>query len=57
MLDGIPLGHSIPAHVLFGWCSGCEGRDYYAEMNAWRLWAMKNAPEVDKAVSRNGSRS
>jgi hypothetical protein len=54
--DCIPLGHSIPSHVVHGWCCLCPGKTADDEVNAWRLWSMTNVPEVDEAVSRNGKR-
>ncbi|MET9909740.1 hypothetical protein ABZZ74_23545 [Streptomyces sp. NPDC006476] len=32
----IPLGHSIPAHRAFGWCSHCPDRTPVEELAAWQ---------------------
>ncbi|MEW2164364.1 hypothetical protein AB0912_15430 [Streptomyces sp. NPDC007084] len=32
----IPLGHSIPTHQTFGWCSHCPGRTLAEELAAWQ---------------------
>ncbi len=48
----MPLGHSITSHVVLGWCCLCPGKDVDQETNAWRLWAMKNVPDVDEALRR-----
>jgi len=32
----IPLGHTIPAHQAFGWCSYCPNRTPAEELAAWQ---------------------
>jgi hypothetical protein len=32
----IPLGHTIPAHQTFGWCSHCPDRTPAEELAAWQ---------------------
>lgn len=44
-----PLGHSIAAHYLLGWCSLCSGRDVAQEAVAWRVWAGA-LPEVEAEI-------
>ncbi|MDK0525070.1 hypothetical protein [Streptomyces sp. ML-6] len=36
----IPLGHSIPAHRVHGWCSHCPGRSLAEEVAAWQVDAL-----------------
>ncbi len=50
--DDVPLGHDITTHVVHGWCCLCPSKTVNAELNAWRLWAMNNLPDVDGAVRR-----
>jgi hypothetical protein len=33
---GIPLGHTIPAHRAFGWCSHCADHTVAEELAAWQ---------------------
>jgi hypothetical protein len=33
---GIPLGHTIPAHRAFGWCSHCPDHTVAEELAAWQ---------------------
>lgn len=57
MVDGIPLGHSISTHVVFGWCSYCKDHETVEEVDAWRVWAMSHVPDVVEAVNNNGKRA
>lgn len=34
---GAPLGHSISAHRVFGWCLHCPERGVAEEVAAWRM--------------------
>lgn len=34
--SSIPLGHTIPAHRVFGWCAYCSGRTPAEELAAWQ---------------------
>ncbi|MGW3736659.1 hypothetical protein [Streptomyces sp. NPDC005148] len=45
----IPLGHSIPAHRVHGWCSHCPGRSLAEEVAAWQVDAEERhaAEEAD----------
>ncbi|GAA2948272.1 hypothetical protein ACFPN0_15220 [Kitasatospora cinereorecta] len=37
----VPLGHSIPAHRVLGWCSHCPNRSLAEEVAAWQLDAQE----------------
>jgi hypothetical protein len=37
--EGVPLGHSISAHRIHGWCSCCAGHSLAEEVCAWQAWA------------------
>lgn len=55
MPDRTPLGHTIAAHHLFGWCSHCKGRTVAEELGAWQVWAGK-LPEVAEEIKRQQGR-
>ncbi|WP_199570539.1 hypothetical protein [Streptomyces murinus] len=42
-----PLGHSIPAHRVLGWCSLCPDRSLAEEVCAWQLDAQDRHAEED----------
>ncbi|RPK58199.1 hypothetical protein EES44_24340 [Streptomyces sp. ADI96-15] len=44
----VPLGHSIPAHRVLGWCSHCPDRSLAEEVAAWQLDAQERH-EADQA--------
>lgn len=46
-----PLGHSISAHYLLGWCSLCPGRTTAEEACGWQVWAAQ-LPEVAAEIRR-----
>ncbi|MFB8347927.1 hypothetical protein [Streptomyces niveus] len=37
----VPLGHSIPAHRVHGWCSHCPDRSVAEELAAWQIDAQE----------------
>lgn len=51
--EGVPLGHSISAHTLLGWCSLCRGRTVVAEVVAWQVWAFERLYD-DPRFGRDG---
>lgn len=50
MASSVPLGHSIPAHSVHGWCSHCPGRSLAEEVAAWQV----DAQERHDAEKGNG---
>ncbi|MFD5788584.1 hypothetical protein ACFWH1_18420 [Streptomyces sp. NPDC127037] len=49
-LSHVPLGHSIPAHRVLGWCSHCPDRSLAQEVAAWQLDAQARHKEADAAT-------
>ncbi|WP_331731853.1 hypothetical protein OG298_45225 (plasmid) [Streptomyces sp. NBC_01005] len=47
----IPLGHSIPAHRVHGWCSHCPGRSLAEEVAAWQVDALDRTTTTALAPS------
>lgn len=47
MDSSVPLGHSIPAHRVHGWCSHCPDRSLAEEVAAWQLDAQARHMEDD----------
>lgn len=35
----VPVGHSVVAHRVFGWCAACRGKLSSDEIVEWRAWA------------------
>lgn len=52
-----PLGHSIPAHRVHGYCSLCQGRTVEEELIAWQLHEQarhKSATSTTDQEARRG---
>lgn len=48
--SSIPLGHTIPAHRVFGWCAYCSGRTPAEELAAWQTRELRRmADETQQA--------
>ncbi|MEC3995168.1 hypothetical protein VSR01_17160 [Actinacidiphila sp. DG2A-62] len=43
----VPLGHSIPAHRVHGWCSHCPQRSLAEEVAAWQIDAEERHMEEE----------
>ncbi|MEU4228289.1 hypothetical protein AB0F17_28680 [Nonomuraea sp. NPDC026600] len=54
--EGVPLGHSVAAHVIHGWCSHCggPGRSVAHEVEAWRVWAHRMLLAVEEGARGGG---
>lgn len=48
-----PLGHSVSAHRVYGWCSHCRGHGPGEELVAWRLEATELAAADQHAAENN----
>ncbi|MGA5598349.1 hypothetical protein ACPCSE_29365 [Streptomyces cellulosae] len=46
----IPLGHTIPAHRAFGWCSHCPDRSVAEELAAWQTRELIDNPAAVSAA-------
>ncbi|WP_333757971.1 hypothetical protein [Streptomyces sp. ISBFB 2968] len=47
----IPLGHTIPAHQTFGWCSYCPGHSPAEELAAWQTREPIDSTKPDPAAT------
>jgi hypothetical protein len=47
---GTPLGHSLSAHHVHGWCSHCPGRTPAEELGAWQVWALTLLTTVEEGA-------
>lgn len=50
-----PLGHSIAAHRVFGWCSHCKEHGVAEEVGAWRIREHRLQEEQDQAARGHGT--
>lgn len=51
----VPLGHTIPAHQAFGWCSHCPDRTPAEELAAWQTReAPVSTAENERLRTENG---
>jgi hypothetical protein len=50
-----PLGHSIAAHRVFGWCSHCKEHGVAEEVGAWRIREHRLLEEQDQAARSHGT--
>jgi hypothetical protein len=46
----IPLGHTIPAHQTFGWCSHCPDRTPAEEVAAWQTRELRRMADETPAA-------
>ncbi|MFI6496875.1 hypothetical protein [Nonomuraea typhae] len=44
--EGVPLGHSIAAHRIHGWCYLCADHTLAEEVLAWQVWAYELLPQM-----------
>ena len=48
--DEVPQGHSVPAHVLVGWCAACRGKITSDELAMWRQFGKRYLPLLRAAT-------
>ena len=51
--SSIPLGHTIPAHQAFGWCSHCPDRTVAEELAAWQTRELVDVEDVARALDNS----